>query len=276
MLTQLAVVIGDPIEHSLSPAIHNAAFAALGIDAVYETRRAGVDEVGVLVGRMREERWLGMSVTMPDKEEVTRHLDGLTPIAQRLGAVNCVFWHGDELRGDNTDGEGLVRAVRAMVGDDLADHSVGVIGAGGAARASIAALAAAGVAGIVVVNRTVARAEAAAELGDGRARVGDVADLAAVDVVINATPAGMAGVAGAPDAVAYVPGVGRYAMDLVYEPPQTAWMTASRAAGAIVANGVPMLVGQAAVAFERWTGRAAPIDAMTAGAEAALAARRAT
>lgn len=271
---RLAVVIGDPIEHSLSPAIHNAAFAATDVDATFVTRRAGTADVAAVLADMRAERWLGMSVTMPDKEAVVAHLDALTPTAARLGAVNCVFWDGDRLVGDNTDGEGLVRAVRDLVGGDLAVR-VGVLGAGGAARAAVLALAGAGAREIVIVNRTASRARAAVALAPEIARVGDGDELGALDLVVNATPAGMSGVAGGPATLLPLPGPGAYAMDLVYDPPETEWLAAARERGATVANGVPMLVGQAAVAFERWTGVVAPVEAMTAGAEAELAARRA-
>lgn len=260
--------------HSLSPAIHNAAFASTGIDCTYGAVRVAVGEVPAAVRRMRDERWLGMSVTMPHKESVVDELDGVTDIAGRLGAVNCVYWADDRLVGDNTDGAGVVWALTSHLGLGDVRRRVAVLGAGGAARACVAALAAAGATEIVIVNRTPARAEAAALLAPGVARVGAPADVEGVDVVINATPVGMGDTASADDgAVRHVPGPGVVAMDLIYHPAETAWLAACRRNGATVANGVPMLVGQAAAAFERWTGVEAPIGAMRGAVEAELAAR---
>ena len=268
--TRFAAVIGDPVAHSLSPAIHNAAFAAAGIDARYEAVTVAVGEVPAAVARMRSERWLGMSVTMPHKESVIAELDDLTPIARRLGAVNCVFWDDERLVGDNTDGPGMVWALRTRLGVENLAVRVAVLGAGGAARACIAALAAAGATDIAVVNRTEARALRAAELAPKVAHVGSAADLPAAAIVVNATPVGMAGTDAA--AQPFVPGPGVVALDLVYHPLETPWLAAARARGATVANGVGMLVGQAAIAFERWTGVAAPVDAMSAAVDAALGA----
>lgn len=275
-MTAYAAVIGHPVAHSLSPAIHNAAFAALGIDARYAAVDVAVGDVPQVVDRMRSELWLGMSVTMPHKEAVIASLDDLTPIARSLGAVNCVFFDGDALVGDNTDGAGVVWALRERLDVDPVGRRVVVLGAGGAARACIAALAEVGAASIVVVNRSVERAVSAAALAPEVGCPLDLADpeaeheVAAADVVINATPQGMAGAddgrSGGPaaDGPAFVPGAGQVALDLVYHPLRTRWMDRAEANGAAVANGVGMLVGQAAVAFERWTGRAAPTDAMWA------------
>jgi len=256
-----AAVIGDPVAHSLSPAIHNAAFAALGIDATYDAVTVAKGEVAAVVARMRAERWLGMSVTMPHKEAVVSEVDALTPIAARLGAVNCLFWDGERLVGDNTDGAGVVWALRTQLGVEDFGVTFAVLGAGGAARACIAALGEAGAAEIVVVNRTESRAEAAAALAPGVARVGGPDDLPSAAVVVNATPMGMDGAGGAasPD---FVPGAGAVALDLVYHPLRTVWLDRAHDNGARTANGVGMLVGQAAAAFERWTGRPAPTDVM--------------
>lgn len=273
MLSRFAAVIGDPVAHSLSPVLHNAAFTALDIHARYEAVLVRPDEVPACIERMRTERWLGMSVTMPHKEAVVALLDDLTPIAGALGAVNCVFWEPDPLSqvvpgaagsarlvGDNTDGAGVVWALRDHVGVELAGARVVVIGAGGAARACVAALGGAGVADVAVLNRTLAKAEGAAALATAVGRVGTIADLETADIVINATPVGMVGdESGLP---APPVGSGTVAMDLIYHPVETEWLRRSAASGAVVCNGVPMLLGQAAAAFERWTGRPAPVAAM--------------
>lgn len=272
---RLAVVVGDPIEHSLSPVIHRAAFAALGMPHRFERRRAGTpSEVAAVVGAMRTEGWLGMSVTMPAKPLVVEYLDVLTPTAARLGVVNCVFWDGDALTGDNTDGAGVVWALQSHLGTPLAGRCVVVLGAGGAARACVLAAAGEGAAEVVVVNRTESTARAAVALAPGVARVGTTADVERADVVLNATPAGMAGTGAADDLPCEeVPGPGRVAMDLVYHPPSTPWLRRAGAAGAVTENGVPMLVGQAAAAFERWCGVPAPTDAMFAAVADHLSSR---
>ena len=264
-----AFVIGDPIEHSKSPDLHNAAFAAAGLPHVYGRVRAGVDEVGEVIAEMRRQRWLGLSVTMPDKEAVIAHLDRLTPSAELLGAVNCVMWDGDDLVGDNTDGAGLVWAIRDHLGVDVRT-AIGVVGAGGAARAAMVALAEAGANSITVVNRTRSRAEAAVATTNaavaGVARVGEAPDLTSCGIVLNATPQGM-GDAGVVSLPAYVPTEGQLAYDLVYHPRVTAWMAAAEARGARTANGLSMLIGQAAVQFERWTGVKASTEAMLRAVE---------
>lgn len=252
-----------------------AAFAAVGIDARFEAVTVPVGGVAEAVRRMRDEHWLGMSVTMPHKGTVVAELDGLTGVAERLGAVNCVYWaadeDGDRLVGDNTDGAGVVWSLRTQLGvADLACR-VAVIGAGGAARACIAALASAGAVDIAVLNRTAERAEGAAALAPGIGRVGSAEDLPGADIVINATPLGMAGVDDSHES-GFVPGPGVVALDLVYHPLETPWLARARANGARTANGVGMLIGQAAAAFERWTGVPAPTDAMTAAVADALGA----
>ncbi|MFN8053268.1 MAG: shikimate dehydrogenase [Acidimicrobiales bacterium] len=263
-----AAVIGDPVAHSLSPAIHNAAFAALGIDARFEAITVPVGGVPAVVHRMRDEGWIGMSVTMPHKETVVAELDATTPIATRLGAVNCVCPEDDRLVGDNTDGAGVVWALRHHLGIADLGTSIAVIGAGGAARACVAALGDAGAADLVVVNRTPERAHEAAALAPGVGRVGSIEDLPDMRIVINATPVGMQPTDGPP--VGFVPGEGVVAMDLIYHPAETPWLARARANGAVACNGVPMLVGQAAAAFERWTGVDAPVAAMTAAVATAL------
>ncbi|MEZ5323067.1 MAG: hypothetical protein R2698_13525 [Microthrixaceae bacterium] len=161
-LTGRGVVIGDPVAHSLSPVIHRAAFAACDLHYGFDALRVPEGEAGVAVERMRTERWLGMSVTMPHKRAVIEALDGLTAGAASLEAVNCVYRDGDHLVGDNTDGEGLVQALRRRHAFDPAGRRVVVIGAGGAARAVVAALAGHGAVEVAVANRTPATGRLAA------------------------------------------------------------------------------------------------------------------
>jgi shikimate dehydrogenase len=203
---------------------------------------------------------------MPHKDAVAGLVDRRTPLADRLGAVNCVVNGADGLVGDNTDGAGLVAALRRGGEFDPAGRRCLVIGAGGAARAAIAALADAKADEVVVVNRSADRSASAAALAGAVGRVGVAADATRCDLVVNATPLGMDVARGAGpgewplDPTLLVPG--QRVVDLVYHPPLTPWLEAARARGASVANGVGMLVHQAALQLTLWTGLEAPVDAM--------------
>jgi shikimate dehydrogenase len=209
---------------------------------------------------------------MPHKEAVVAAVDELTPVAARLGAVNCVVPDDGCLIGDNTDGEGFVSSLRADHDLEVRDLRVAVIGAGGAARAVVGAVADAGARELVVVGRTPARVEVAVAIAPEVARAGVPADLADADLIVNATPLGMGGNAELPlDPSVLRPG--QAVADLVYHPLRTPLLAAAESAGATPIGGLGMLVGQAAVAFERWTGVPADRVAMRAGAERELAGR---
>jgi shikimate dehydrogenase len=261
--TRLAAVIGDPARHSLSPALHNAAFAALGLDWVYLAFDVERGRAGDALAAMRTLGIDGFSVTMPHKGDVARAVDVLDPEAAVLGAVNCVVNEGGRLRGTNTDGEGFLRGLRHDAGLDVAGARCAVLGAGGAARAVVHALASAGAADVVVVNRSADAALVTAALAGGRGRVGAAEQLGKADLVVNATPVGMRGsLAGRlpcePDAIH----AGQVVVDLVYDPLETPLLAEARARGARAHNGVSMLVFQAALAFELWTGVQAPVRVM--------------
>ncbi len=259
--------IGDPIAHSMSPLLHQAAFDALGLDWVSVAFRVPQGAVDAALRGMRALGIAGFSVTMPHKADVAAHLDELTPLAERLGSVNCVTNRDGRLVGDSTDGAGLLEALRRGAGVDPSGRRAAVIGAGGAARAAVVALADAGATDVVVVNRTPARAESAAALAGPVGRVGQPEELEAAEVVVHATPAGMAGagdgrtLAGAPDYARFLH-PGQVVMDLVYVPAQTPLLAAAAERGAATVGGIGMLVHQAALAIEQWTGRRAPVERM--------------
>jgi shikimate dehydrogenase len=281
--TTVVGVIGDPVAHSLSPRLHNVAFAHLGLDWVslgFQVVEGSAAEA--LVGA-RALGFRGLSVTMPHKETVAALVDRRTEIAERLGAVNCVTNLDGLLVGDNTDGRGLVAALRRGGHFDPDGRRCLVVGAGGAARSIIAALADSGASEVVVVNRTEERAVAAAALAGAVGRVGNPGDASQCDLVVNATPAGMQGIgsppgpsAGSPahsllpepdrlDPWALNPGLlgpGQVAVDLVYHPAVTPWLEVARSRGAEALNGLGMLVHQAALQLETWTGQEPPVDAM--------------
>ena len=265
--TTVAGVIGDPIQHSRSPAIHNAAFAAAGLDWVFcafEVPRGGA---AAALDAVRALGLGGLSVTMPHKHDAANVCDELTPSAHALAAVNTVIPRPEgRLLGASTDGEGLLRSVRDHDVDPAAGAAL-VLGAGGAARAIALALAEAGAA-VTVAARRREPAESAAELHAGiHADVLADCDPGAFDLVVNATPLGMQGEAPAVDPERL--NSGQFVVDTVYHPMETPLLAAARARGIPCTNGLGMLVHQAALAFELWTGVDAPLDVMRAAAEEA-------
>lgn len=269
--TRVVAVIGDPVRHSLSPAIHNAAFGALGLDWVYAAFEVPAGHGADAVGAMRTLGLAGLSVTMPHKADVAAAVDQLTPAAQALGAVNTVARIGPDVVGDNTDGQGFIDALRADEGFDPAGRCCLVVGAGGAARAVVRALAGAGAGRIVIANRTRASAEAAAALAPLIACLGSPDEAAGADLVVNATPLGMTGGTLPVDPERL--GSGQLVVDLVYHPPVTPLLEAARSRGAAAVNGLGMLIHQAALQFQLWTGEEPPLEVMSAAATAGLAGK---
>ncbi|MDQ1394775.1 MAG: shikimate dehydrogenase [Acidimicrobiaceae bacterium] len=255
-------VIGDPVDHSLSPVLHNAAFDALGMDWVYVAFPVRAGSGRAAVDAVRAMTIEGLSVTMPHKEDVARGVDRLSPTAERLGAVNTVVRRKGRLWGESTDGAGFLAALR-LEGFEPSGQRCAVLGAGGAARAVVLALAEAG-AEVAVVGRTPSRVEAAAQLGG---RAGDWGDVSGAALVVNATPVGMTTggmtTGGLPVEPALL-GAGQVVVDLVYRPAVTELMTEARARGAVAHNGLGMLIHQAARQFELWTGSGAPLAIMRA------------
>lgn len=270
--TRLGAVIGQPVRHSLSPAIFNAAFRARGLDWAFVALEVAPGGVPAALAGVRALGIGGLSVTMPHKTAVAREVDELSDDARLLDAVNSVVNEDGVLIGSNTDGQGFVAALAADAGFDPAGRRAVVLGAGGAARAVVLALARAGAAEVVVVNRTAARAEQAAALAGGQGRVGTARDVTDADLVVNATPQGMGDAAVTPIDPELLR-VGQVVADLVYEPAETPLLAAARARGVTAVNGLGMLVHQAAVQWARWTAQHPPVDVMTAAALRGLASR---
>jgi shikimate dehydrogenase len=270
--TRVVGVIGDPVAHSLSPTLHNAAFAALGLDWVYVAfpvpRGRGADAVAAVptLGLA------GLNVTMPHKEDAASACDELTPDAAALRSVNTVVAQPDgRTLGDSTDGPGFL--------DSLSDESIAVagqpvlvLGAGGAARAVILALGRAGAEVTVAARRPDAAEWAAALVPGARTTAIGAADPSGFAVVVNATPLGMSG----GDPLPIQPEAlhsGQAVVDLVYHPADTPLLTAARAQGAVAVNGLGMLLHQAAHSFTLWTGDVAPVEAMRVAVRSVLAPR---
>lgn len=267
-------VIGSPVEHSLSPVIHNAAFAALDLDWSYFAVSVPDGRAGTALAAMRTLRLAGMSVTMPHKEAAAAVVDTRTPRAERLGSVNCVSWRGTQLEGDSTDGVGFLDALRDDHAWEPAGRRAVVIGAGGAARAVIAALADGGATSVGVLNRSADRGRRAAALAGAVGRVVGADEVDGAELVVNATPIGMGVDGGLPVDIDRL-GAGQLVADLVYDPIETPLLAAARDRGAVAVNGLGMLVHQAGHAFRTWTGEDPPVAVMSAAAVAALATRAA-
>jgi shikimate dehydrogenase len=261
--TRVVGVIGDPVRHSLSPVIHNAAFAALGMDWTYLAFPVPAGRAADAVAAMRVLGIEGLSVTMPLKAEIVASMGRCTAAAVALDAVNCVVREGSELVGHNTDGIGFLDSLRVDEGIEVAGRRAVVVGAGGAARAVIRSLADAGAAEVVVLNRSADRAIVAAGLAGPIGRIGTVQDITTADLVVNATPLGM-GADTRPAVPVELLRPGQVVVDLVYEPVRTPLSEAAEAAGAHAVGGLGMLVHQAAHAFRLWTGTEPPIASMHA------------
>ncbi len=260
--TRLAAVIGSPVRHSRSPAIHNAAFAATGLDWVYVALEVAPGSGADAVRAASTLGLGGLSVTMPHKTDAARACDALTPAAAALASVNTVVPRADgTLLGDSTDGEGFLRSL-ADAGLDPAGRTVVVLGAGGASRAVVAALVDRGARVQVAARRREASEALAAAVRGVTAADWPGPEPVAADVVVNATPIGM----GEDPALPVEPASDQWVVDLVYHPLETPLLRRARAVGAPTVDGLGMLVHQAALAFEQWTGVPAPLDAMRAAA----------
>ena len=271
--TKLAAVIGSPVRHSLSPAIHNAAFEAHGDDWVYAAFEVDPAHAATAIDAMRVLGISGLSVTMPHKEMVMTALDRVDDEARLVRAANTVVREADgSLVGYNTDGVGCVDALR-LAGADVSN--VAVIGAGATARAVVAALARAG-SSVRVSNRTTQRRDEAVSIGNavraGSTKSIELSEVGECATIINTTPQGMAGVS--PEAVPFDPKVlsSRHCvLDAVYNPLETPLLRAARERGAKVVDGLDMLCAQAARQQELWLARRPDVALMRRAALAELA-----
>lgn len=273
-------VIGDPVSHSRSPAMHNAAFEALEMDWVYVPFHVRASDLRSAVAGFQALGIRGVNATIPHKTALLSLVTELSPEAEFIGAVNTlVFESAGKIYGDNTDARGFVAAMDEAGIERPCEQKVVVLGAGGAARAIVAALVNVGVREIVIVNRTASKAESFAEeiavrttvKAIGIPLVEEALRIACRDaaLLVNATAGGMDGV----DPLLFcadgmLPPMVVY--DIVYTPPETPLLKVAAANGCRTLNGLGMLVHQGALAFEQWTGIRPPVNVMTDALVASL------
>jgi shikimate dehydrogenase len=255
--TKIYGIMGNPVSHSLSPAMHNAAFQALGLNKVYVPFE--VVEVARALNGFRAIGVCGVSVTIPHKQAVIPHLDAIDPVAEKIGAVNTLLIEGMHIRGYNTDWTGANQALETIV--DLPASTVLLLGAGGSARAIGFGLQEKG-ATVILANRTLAKGQALArDLNCECYPLEEIKNLK-IDALVNATSVGMTpNVDTTPVAQAVLRNVSAV-MDIVYAPSETRLLREAQQAGCKTVNGAYMLLYQGVAQFELWTGRKAPVDVM--------------
>lgn len=268
--TSLVGLIGDPVAHSVSPAMQNAAFRALGLDFIYVPFRVKKGDLAHAVNAVRAFNLRGINVTIPHKVDIIPLLDEITPLAREIGSINAVVNDEGKLKGYNTDAEGFVYSLLQHE-IEPEGKTVIMLGAGGAARSIAFALASRG-ANLVILNRTPANAaKCAADVSSATGQnvevlTLDMKNLSDVmergDILVNTTSVGMhpAKNDSLVDSKQIRPHL--VVVDVVYNPPKTRLLIEAEKAGARTINGLEMLVRQGALAFEKWTGKEAPLAVM--------------
>ncbi len=258
-MKKLYAVIGDPIAHSMSPAMHNEWFRAYNMDAHYHALRVKRKDLADAVKGLKAIGIAGFNVTVPHKVAIIPFLDGLDPLAEAIGAVNTVKNENGRLIGYNTDGSGYLKGLLSDY-PSIHDKKVLLIGAGGAARAIYFTMASEGVKSIDIANRTIEKAKKLRDdcpyevqtevLSLDRAEE----KLEAYDCIIQTTSIGMAPDTGAEPLKLHRLKKDAFVSDIIYNPPETKFLRSAVEKGAKVQNGLNMFVYQGALAFEKWTG----------------------
>ena len=268
----VAMVVGSPVAHSLSPVMHNAEFRRRGEERLYVAREVARGELRAFVDALRGGPVAGLSVTMPLKDEAYEIVDRRDAASNRCGSVNTISFDDSVVSGWNTDGDVCVRALE-MGGKSIVEATCVVLGAGGTGRAVVEALGRRGAREVFVINRSLEgahRAAACAEVG----RIGSARDVERADFLVNTTPVGMTGVHDddTPVDPNLVPG-GCVVLDAVYSPLVTPLLERLRDRGVETVDGLWMLVHQAALQQEIWFGFRADVAVMRDAAEAELSRR---
>lgn len=267
-MRKLFGVIGDPIAHSMSPAMHNDAFTRLGIDGYYHPFHITPNDLATAVQGMKVIGIQGFNVTIPHKSAIMPLLDQVDPLAKAIGAVNTVVRENGGWTGYNTDGAGFVRGLREAYGAPLEEKRVLLIGAGGAARAIYYTLASENVTRIDMANRTSEKAMNLVEscpypVKSTVKTINEAAEqLGEYDIIIQTTSIGMSPLIGeSPISVEKIK-PGAFVSDIIYNPLETKLLQEARKQGARIQNGLKMFVYQGALAFEKWTGQTPDIKRM--------------
>jgi shikimate dehydrogenase len=285
-MIQLCFIIGHPVTHSLSPAMHNAGYHALGLqdDYFYAAANVAIENLQTAVQATRIMGFRGLSCTMPHKLEIIQYLDDIDPLAQTIGAVNTIVNNNGKLIGYNTDWLGTILPLVLAVstGHDhypqpaelnsgqitkahpLTDKRVALLGAGGAARAMVYGLTLAG-ADVTIFNRTLAKAQRLAkDFNTQAALLKDINDLDDFHIILNATSIGMGDLADQSPIPAQLLKKHHLVFEAIYHPHQTQLLKHAQAVGAQTIPGIDMLLYQGTAQFELFTGQPAPVDAMRA------------
>ncbi|WP_433743270.1 shikimate dehydrogenase [Falsibacillus pallidus] len=259
-MEKLFGVIGDPIGHSLSPAMHNAVFASLNMKAHYHPFHIKKESLGKSVAGMKELGVAGFNVTVPHKTSIIEFLDEVDPLAEAIGAVNTVVNENGRLKGCNTDGLGFIEALKTEWKQELGNENVLIIGAGGAAKAIYYTLASLGIKHITIANRNIENGKALISRCpfEVKSNVLNLEDASLIlnefTLVIQTTPIGMS------PFIEHMPldisnlRSGTFVSDIIYNPFETRFLAEAKSKGALTQNGLGMFINQGAVAFKLWTG----------------------
>jgi len=277
--TKLCGIFGDPVEQTLSPPMHNAAFKALALDMVYVPFHVTPENLRSAIDAIRSMDILGINITIPHKQSVMEFIDEVDDQARLIGSVNTIVNRDGLLTGYNTDGQGYLMSLTNDTGFDVHDNSVVILGAGGTARSIAYNLLKAKASRVLIANRTVEKAEALRN--DLREIFPDAhidarglsisPELSQADLLVNTTSLGMMGKGGdkSPVDLSTLP-PSAIVSDIVFKPLHTPLLIEAEARGHKVHTGLGMLVCQGALGFELWTGREAPVELMYKAAEDAL------
>ncbi len=265
--TEFVGVVGDPVAHSLSPRLHNRAYAALGVNLRYGAFCVPVGELRAAILGARALGFRGLSVTTPHKDDAARYADQRSEDVELLGAANTIVFLASVAVAESTDGQGLIDDLAVNRGFSPTGERCVVLGAGGAARSIVLALSRAGAKEVIVVNRTERRGLEAIAVAPEIARLGTHADIASAKLVVNATSIALhqGGDQSSRDdarGLADTLHPGQIAVDISYKPELPIFLEIARERGAIIRNGLGMLVHQAAAQVQLFTGSEAPVDEM--------------
>ena len=274
-------IIGYPLAHSLSPIFHQAALDSMSLPIRYHSWPTSPETLSEKVVELREKNYLGASITIPHKENIGKYLDGLTPWAQTIGAVNTIIRDGSNFIGHNTDAHGFIHGLRKVGAFNPKNKQVLLLGAGGAARAAAFGLAKEQISSLIIANRTGERAQSLADDVSEHIPYVSTIELTechlkkaceSINLIVNSTSMGMrhSKTEQLTPLTAQIIQPETLVCDMVYNPMETPLLMEARKAGARILGGLPMLIYQGAAAFKHWIGKEAPIEVMFSSAQNAL------